>query len=230
MVKPTSPTRYDFNLIAAHYDRWYDGPRGAVYDRLEKRAVAALLAGNARGARLLDVGSGTGHWAAWFSARGFRVTAVDISIEMTVRAVAKRIPTTDWLVADGHALPFADGSFDVVSAMTTLEFVRDPERTLSEMERCARRPGGTLLVGALNRLSRLNRRRMERGKEPYRSARLFSPAELRMLLERLGQVRLVVAAFVPRWPWALRFAPVCDTVGRALRLQSGDFIAARVVL
>jgi SAM-dependent methyltransferase len=40
-------------------------------------------------------------------------------------------------------LPFADGEFDLASAIEVLEHVPDPERTLSEMARCAR---GHLLV------------------------------------------------------------------------------------
>ena len=42
---------------------------------------------------------------------------------------------------DGTAesLPFADGEFDLASAIEVLEHVPDPERTLAEMARCAER-------------------------------------------------------------------------------------------
>jgi len=44
--------------------------------------------------------------------------------------------------ADDSSLSFADGSFDVMAAITVLEFLCDPERALQEMVRCTHRPGG----------------------------------------------------------------------------------------
>lgn len=39
--------------------------------------------------------------------------------------------------ADGRALPFADGEFELASAIEVLEHVPDPEHTVAEMARCA---------------------------------------------------------------------------------------------
>jgi SAM-dependent methyltransferase len=47
------------------------------------------------------------------------------------------------LYADGLALPFADGSFDLVLSQAVLEHVPDPQRALDEMARVLR-PGGRI--------------------------------------------------------------------------------------
>ena len=47
------------------------------------------------------------------------------------------------MVADVHALPFPDRSFDVVHAHQVLQHVADPVRALREMRRVCR-PGGTV--------------------------------------------------------------------------------------
>lgn len=49
------------------------------------------------------------------------------------------------LVADSHALPFADGSFEVVIAMNAFEHYRDPARAAAEIHRVLQ-PGGQVLI------------------------------------------------------------------------------------
>jgi SAM-dependent methyltransferase len=49
------------------------------------------------------------------------------------------------LVADSHALPFADGSFEVVIAMNAFEHYRDPVRAAAEIHRVLQ-PGGKVLI------------------------------------------------------------------------------------
>ena len=65
MIK-MEPSTFDFDPLAETYDRWYDTAEGAMYDRLEKQAVAELLFENTHGKKLLDVGCGTGHWSRFF--------------------------------------------------------------------------------------------------------------------------------------------------------------------
>ena len=224
------PSRFDFERVAHAYDAWFHTPRGAAYDRLEKRAVGRLLPRDGGGKELLEVGCGTGHWAAFFAARGFRVTGIDISPSMVCLARAKGLSGASFLVADAHDLPFSSGRFDVAAAITTLEFVRDPERVVAEMVRCVRRPGGVVLVGALNARAGVNRRRKESGKPTYRRAQFFSPRELRALLSPWGRVWVGCVGFVPRASFLVPLAPLADALGRALRLPRGALVVGRVVL
>jgi len=221
---------FDFGTVAERYDRWYESAAGAMYDRLEKRAVRRLLPRNGGGKELLDVGCGTGHWARFFSGLGFTVTGIDLSPSMIRVAREKGISGASFAVADARRLPFDSRRFDVAVAITTLEFTRDPDIVLREMVRCTRQPGGLVLVGALNALARINRRRKHSGKPAYSEARFFSPRELRAMLACFGPTRVTPAALVPQARWLLPLAPLADALGRWLHLPHGALLVARVKL
>ena len=216
--------------MADSYDEWYKTPLGRAYDSLEKKAMERMLPDPMNANRLLDVGCGTGHWSAFFTEHGFIVTGVDISPEMIAVAREKHIANASFEVADAHTLPFDDGRFDVTAAITTLEFVRNPEVIVREMARCTRRPGGVLLVGALNALAGVNVRRKADQRSPYVEARFFTPAEVKEILTPYGKAGVAATAFVPRATWALPLAPLTDLVGRALHSPYGAFVVGEVAL
>jgi len=224
------PPRFEFDSLANKYDSWYESAKGRMYDRLEKKAISQYLPKNTVRKKLLEVGCGTGHWSRFFSEYGFEVTGVDISKCMIDIAQRKNISNSLFQVADGHYLPFEDSSFDVTAAVTTLEFVCDAQGVLREMVRCTRKPGGRLLIGVLNELARLNRNRKQTPESPYAKARLFSPSQLKQLLEPFGKLAMVTAGFVPNQKLLLPLAPLIDTVGRILHIPYGAFIAAEVRL
>jgi SAM-dependent methyltransferase len=97
--------------------------------------------------RLLDVGCGPGTITidlARLVAPG-EVVGVDAAeaplVEAREAAAAAGLPDVTFRVADGMALPFDDGAFDVVHAHQVLQHVPDPVGMLREMRRvCA--PGG----------------------------------------------------------------------------------------
>jgi len=217
---------FDFGPLADEYDRWYETPAGRAHDRVQIRDVRRLLRPARAGERLLDVGCGTGHWSRFFLSLRYDVHGIDISPEMI--AVARTsVPGCDFDVADACALPFEDASFDVVAAMATLEFIRDPPAALREMSRCVK-PGGSLLIGTLNGLAPLNQHRLSRGRQPYASAHLLVPEELRGLLRPYGAVRMLASSVSrreKRLPLA-RMLPRC--VAPLRRCLSGPFIVAEV--
>jgi len=229
LARQNGPSRFDFGPLAQSYEDWYREPAGAMYDKIEKRAVGRLLP-RGRGEKLLEIGCGTGHWSAWFAERGYRVVGIDVSEAMVRAARNKSIAGAAFLIGDASALPFGEGVFDVAAAITALEFVGDAGAAVREAVRCLKRPGGRLLVGTLNVLSPLNRRRVESGKQPYASANFFSPSELGKLLSPFGRAKIKVVGFVPRRGALLRIAPLLDALGRTLRLPWGDFIVAEVLL
>jgi SAM-dependent methyltransferase len=149
---------------------------------------------------------------------------------MLMRAKQKGLENCSFEIADAHDLPFETGSYDVVGAITSLEFVRQPGRVIAEMARCAQKRTGQLLFGVLNSLSSVNQKRRLRKDSPYVSTRFFSPDELIRLLAPYGRVDILVSGFVPAsrslWP----FAELYDRVGRLLKRRNGAFIAARVRL
>ena len=223
-------SRFDFDVIADKYDKWYETTEGAMYDRLEKKAASRYLRQNVQGMKLLEVGCGTGHWSQFFSDFGFEVTGVDISEPMIKVAQGKNIPNASFQIADGHSLPFKGNSFDVTAAITTLEFAGNAELVLQEMVRCTRKPSGQLLVGVLNALARLNLNRQENPELLYAKARLFSPDQLKKLLSKYGQTKVCTAGFIPGQKRLLPLSPFIDAVGHSLHLPYGVFIAGQVRL
>jgi len=226
----SSPPRFDFGRIAHRYDAWYRTPRGRMYDRLERAAVDRLLPPASEGGKLLEIGCGTGHWSEYFAGKGFAVTGVDISERMIAVTRQRNIAGGTFGVADAERLPFPDGSFDVVAAITVLEFTADPARVVSEMTRCVKKTGGMVILGVLNRLSGYNRSRTRRAASMYASATLFSPADLRALLTPSAESTILVAGFVPEWGFLVWLSPLLERFGRLTGNKHGAFLAAKVVL
>lgn len=186
-------TRFDFGPGASEYDRWYATPNGKKHDIAQKTDLFRFLGYAETGARLLDVGCGTGHWSYFFANLGYSVAAVDIAPEMAKVATSRHLSRhTAFHVADGNALPFKDASFDVAAAMAAIEFMAAPLKTLHEMARCVRKEG-RILIGALSRTAPLNRQRVAEGRAPYASGHLYSPKELRALLQPFGRVRMAAS-------------------------------------
>lgn len=95
---------------------------------------------------VLDVGCSAGLYARTLARAGARVTAIDNSpafVREAARLSARDGVSVSTMVADAHALPFADAGFDAVVVGATLNELADPARALRE---CARvlRPGGRL--------------------------------------------------------------------------------------
>ena len=127
-----SPSVYDDSL-----------PAHVVEHYLRKR-VRFVVEHCPRG-KGLDVGCGTGALAARLAAAGYAMTGIDPSAGM-LEVLRARAPAVEALQASGTALPFADGSFDLVLSVATLHHVADPgdvRRTLAEMVRVARPAGGS---------------------------------------------------------------------------------------
>lgn len=136
-----------------------------------KSSISRLL-GPGEGARLLEVGCGTGHFTAWFLQRGYRAFGIDSSLPFI--RYARRRTGALFAAADGSALPFVDNAFHAAVAITALEFARSPERMLLEMRRVARR---TVLLLLLNPDSALNEKRRRRRSGAFASARFWTPDE-----------------------------------------------------
>ena len=96
------------------------------------------------GLSLLDVGCGPGTITVEFADRlGVgRVVGLDASAEVIGQATAEfSRDNLNFTPGDAYALPFEDGSFDIVHAHQTLQHVADPVAMLREMRRVAT-PGG----------------------------------------------------------------------------------------
>ena len=91
---------------------------------------------------LLDVGCGEGvltqRWAGRLAPR--RVVGIDLDDPLIAAEWARHgAPNLTYVAQRAEQLPFADGEFDLVTAIEVLEHVPDPAHTLAEMARCAAR-------------------------------------------------------------------------------------------
>jgi len=127
-----------FDQIAAEWDRL-----------LEEETLARLreiVAGLEiePGARVLDVGTGTGVLLPLLLEKGGRVVALDLSWEMLKRARAKSYPVA-YVQGDAQNLPLPDGAFDWVICNAVFPHFPDKLRALREIRRVLK-DGGRLVI------------------------------------------------------------------------------------
>ncbi len=107
------------------------------------------------GARVLDVGGGPGWFDEAFARAGAVYHAVERDqAELDVVRRRSTAATTPFraVAADGAALPFDGGAFDVCFSSNVLEHVATPLAMLDEMVRVTR-PAGTVVCAFTNWLS-----------------------------------------------------------------------------
>jgi SAM-dependent methyltransferase len=121
-----------FESVVDDYDAARPSYPDSLYDALPPLA----------GARLLELGAGTGKQLPGLLARGASVVSSDLGPRMLGRLVDTfAVPA---VVARAEALPFADGSFDGVCGAQMWHWV-DPAPATAEVVRVLR-PGGWLAL------------------------------------------------------------------------------------
>jgi ubiquinone/menaquinone biosynthesis C-methylase UbiE len=128
-----------YDLVARHLLR-------GVYRRL----AADVAASTPDGATVLDVGTGPGVLLAELARRrpDLTLNGIDLSADMVTIAARNLAPfgaRASVEQADVAALPFADGSMDVVVSSLSLHHWDRPREAISELRRVLR-PGGRLRI------------------------------------------------------------------------------------
>ncbi len=133
-----------FSRVARRYDLGNDVMSLGWHTRWKRRLVA--LADIAPDHRVLDLACGTGDvtWMAAARASRGQVVGADINPDMLALARDKgSAPHVSFAVADGAALPFADGSFDRITIAYAGRGFPDFDGVLAECFRVLA-PGGHL--------------------------------------------------------------------------------------
>lgn len=125
---------------------WNFRPVLGWVSRLRWRAIAALLEGRRPG-RLLEVGYGSGVFLPELARHATETHAIDVHPEAAAvrSALAGQGVAAHLAVGSATALPYPDGAFDTVVAVSALEFVPDVKQAVAEIARVTG-PGGLDLV------------------------------------------------------------------------------------
>ncbi len=168
----------------------------------DEQALALLVAESGAGPddTLLDVACGPGLVVAAFARFVRHATGVDITPAMLERAreiaQARGLTNVGFDQSDVTSLPYADGSFTIVSSRFAFHHFLDPAAVLAEMRRvCA--PGGTIVVADLiasdDPVKAAAMNRMERLRDPSHACAM-PLAELEQLI-RDGDLTIRRRAF-----------------------------------
>ena len=144
-----SATRRYYDEFAQDYERERGGKVVGGYHDLIDELELDFLRRFGEGAKVLEVGCGTGLLLERIADFAGNCCGVDLSPGMLEKARERGLQVRE---ASATSLPFDDGSFDVVCAFKVLAHVRDIRGALHEMFRVLR-PGGTLVVEFYNPLS-----------------------------------------------------------------------------
>jgi len=167
-------------------DRWPDSVAGEMERHYSPgrtwEALARGLIGLCDLGDVLDAGAGDGATAELLAPRARTITCIDVS-ETLIDAARVRLAghaNVRAEVADLHALPFPDASFDQVLLLNVLTHLRAPAQALTELARVLR-PGGRLALVTLAAHEHL-----EVTAAYGHVTAGFKPAEIRKLLEKAG--------------------------------------------
>ncbi len=186
---------------------------------------------------VLDVAAGTGHAARQLAATARTVVALDATEAMLTRGQAQAAQegcdNVLFVRGDAAALPFLDGSFDVVVSRFAAHHFERPEAVVAEMTRCTRPGGHVALVdliadedpevaGEQNRLERL--------RDPSHT-RMLAAIEIQALLTEAGLEAVDVATRAlerPFLPWLEQAETPAQTAGEIRAALDADVAGGAV--
>jgi len=147
----------EFKGLDSHSAEWFGDSRDYWWNEdylafiLERWGMTACE-------RVLDVGSGVGHWGRLLARILSKATFVGVEPdELWVRKASERAAALglgermSYRIGTAEALPAESASFDLVTCQTVLMHLAEPERALREMLRVTK-PGGFLLVAEPNNI------------------------------------------------------------------------------
>lgn len=129
---------------------WECGEYGHFAEYLERGALAFLeRMGVAPGTRMLDVACGAGQISVPAARAGAEVVGVDIAANLVEQArerARKEGLSARFDEGDAEAMPYPEGSFDLVTSLFGAMFAPQPDKVAAELIRVCR-PGGRIVMG-----------------------------------------------------------------------------------
>lgn len=113
--------------------------------------VFVRLSGLKAGARIADLGCGSGVFTNILQQRGYHCTGVDLSPAL-IRIAREKFPGVEFIEGDIERLPFADASFDGVLLAGVVHHFSERSHCVAEIKRILR-PGGKFVAFDPNRMN-----------------------------------------------------------------------------
>ena len=218
------------------------GARAALYTTSAAHTDPQVLARVVALAQLepdwdaLDIATGTGHTALALAPHVGSVIGTDLTPEMLAEAeqlrVRRGVTNVEFRVADVHALPFADGTFHLVTCRRAAHHFSKIAMALREMHRVLR-PGGRLVIDdrsvpeddfvdrTMNELDRLH---------DASHVRQYRPSEWQRLLADAGFIIEAMEPYQKHRPLSALTAGVsADDVARIHTVVDGFDAAQRAL-
>jgi SAM-dependent methyltransferase len=195
-------TRASYDAVAdAYADQFSDELRRKPLDRALLAAFAEQVsagAGDARTARVWDIGCGPGHVTAFMAGLGLDAAGIDLSDRMVAQARARH-PDLEFNTGSMIALPAPDGSWDgLISFYSLIHLIDDADiRTALAEFRRVLADGGLLLL-AVHAGEEVRHSQEWFGAAVDVSFRFFDPGWLTAELERAG---FAIEALTRRQPY-----------------------------
>jgi SAM-dependent methyltransferase len=211
-------------------ERWGPlwGARPHDWARSEEQQVPTYEAAIGRvgvepGQKVLDIGCGAGVFLRMVADRGARPFGIDASEALAALARGSA-PGADVRVGEMERLPYADGTFDVVTLFNSLFFAADMVAALREAGRVAK-PGAPVVVQVWGRPERCDLEAMKRVVRAFMPKRptgakpqpeLWRPGVLEAMATEAGLTP--EATFDTSW--AFEF-PDSESLGSAMMAPAG---------
>lgn len=113
--------------------------------------IFVRLTGLPPGARVVDLGCGSGVFTNALHRRGYRCVGVDLSPKL-LDIAREKFPDIEFVEGDIENLPFEDNSFDGVLLSGVLHHLPELSRCAAEVKRCLK-PGGKYVAFDPNRMN-----------------------------------------------------------------------------
>jgi len=105
--------------------------------------------------KILEIGTGKGHFTIALAQKGYQFTTVDISEEeqsfakMNIQHI-NLLDKVNFIVDDAQNLKFKDSSFDICFGINLVHHLSQPLKVIDEIIRVTA-PGGKIVIGDFNR-------------------------------------------------------------------------------
>jgi ubiquinone/menaquinone biosynthesis C-methylase UbiE len=120
-----------------------------MWDHGSRSTIIPFLKEYIQPCKILDAGCGDGYGSYLLQQQGFQVTGIDVSLKMIEKAKSRdNEKMVQFLQGDIADLPLADGIFDAIIAINSIEWTVNPLQVLKEFSRVVS-SSGYLCIGIL---------------------------------------------------------------------------------